>query len=268
MNRGFVIMAQNTATTNYVKCAELLAISIRNAMPDEKVSIITNDHCDWSLFEHVIELPYGDNAIDTSWKLGNDYQVYDASPYEYTIKIEADIIVPRRIDHWWNILKNRELNICTTIRDHNNTISGERAYRQIFDRSNLPDTYNAITYFRKSNTARDFYQLVKDIFENWTEYKSLLTYCPDDRPTTDVVYAIAASIIGVEKCTLPNFTDMSMIHMKPAIINSDTNKWYEEFVYEIYSDVIRINTVPQLYPFHYHNKEFSDIALEELGYEY
>jgi hypothetical protein len=248
-------MAQNTNEINYVRCAEVLRDSIYRAMPDEKVTIITSDM-----------LPYGDTAIDPTWKLSNDWQVYEASPYEYTIKLEADMYVPRRIDHWWDILRNRDLNISTTIRNHNNVISNERMYRQIFDRSNLPDTYNAITYFRKSEIARDFYYLVKDIFENWKEYKSLLDYCPDDNPTTDIVYAIAAITIGVENCTLPAFTDMSMIHMKPAIVNSITNKWYDEFVYEIYDDVLRINTIPQLFPFHYHNKEFSNIIMRELGH--
>lgn len=268
MNRGFVVMAQNTESTDYVKCAELLAISIKNTMPMESVSIITNDHCDWSLFDHVIELPYGDIAKNSNWKLENDWQVYDASPYEYTIKIEADVFIPRRIDHWWDVLKNRDLNITTTVRDHKNNISMEKMYRQIFVRNKLPDTYNAITYFRKSDTAKEFYALVKDIFENWKDYRALLNYCPDDIPTTDVVYAIAASIIGEHKCTLPKFTDMSMIHMKQAIINSVTSRWYEEFVYEIHQDVIRINTVPQMFPFHYHDKKFSDVILKELGYEY
>ena len=39
----------------------------------------------------VIKLPYGDQAPDSDWKLVNDWQVYEASPYEYTIKLEADM---------------------------------------------------------------------------------------------------------------------------------------------------------------------------------
>ena len=253
MNRGFVIMAQNTSNTDYRYCAEILRDSIHRVMPHELVTIITEN-----------ELPHGDQAPDSDWKLINDWQVYLASPYEYTIKLEADMYITRRIDHWWDILKSRDINICTTIRDFRNNISGERFYRKIFDKNQLPDTYNAITYFRKSELAKEFFDLVKDIFENWQEYKKLLKYCPDEVATTDVVYGIASRIIGEEQTTLPGFTDMSMIHMKKMINKNSCNTWPNEFVYEILP-VFRINTFTQLYPVHYHVKDFSKTIGEELA---
>ena len=50
MDKGFVILAQNTTDVNYVKCAEQLAESIIRVMPDAKVSLISDDktkdsHC-------------------------------------------------------------------------------------------------------------------------------------------------------------------------------------------------------------------------------
>ena len=256
MNRGFVIMAQNTDAVDYVKCAQVLRDSILRAMPNEQVTIITSDM-----------LPHGDQVPESTWKLSNDWQVYQASPYEYTIKLEADMYVPRRIDHWWDVLKHRDLVISTTIRNYYGDISEERHYRKIFDRSKLPNTYNAITYFKKSSFAKEFYDLVKDIFENWSEYKSLLEYCPDKIPTTDVVYAIAARILGVDRCTMDNFRAMSMVHMKRMINNAITELWSDEFVYEIHPDVFRINTVSQMYPIHYHNKEFCDTIIQELAHD-
>ena len=105
MNKGFVILAQNTEKTSYTDCAEKLAMSIKRVMPDAGVSIITNNRCDWSVFDHVIELPHGDLAPDSDWKLINDWQVYEASPYDYTIKLEADMYIPCNIDYWWDVLK-------------------------------------------------------------------------------------------------------------------------------------------------------------------
>jgi hypothetical protein len=165
------------------------------------------------------------------------------------------------------VLAERDLNICTTIRNFKNEISTENFYRQMFVRNNLPQTYNAITYFKKSETAKNFFILVRDIFENWNSYRELLSYCPDDYATTDVVYAIAATIIGVEKCTLPTFTGMSMIHMKRMINKNVCEFWPNELLYEINSDVLRINNYPQLYPFHYHVKEFSNVINKELENE-
>ena len=63
MNRGFVILAQNTEKVNYVKCAEVLAKSIKRAMPDESVTLISNDVSMCNAFDNVVELPYGDTAL-------------------------------------------------------------------------------------------------------------------------------------------------------------------------------------------------------------
>jgi hypothetical protein len=234
-------------------------------MPHARVSLITDLYTtNNGLYDKIITLPYND-ADSSYWKLANDWQVYQASPYDETIKLEADMYIPRSIDYWWDILKDRELNISTTIRDFRGNISTNDYYRQTFVKSKLPQTYNAITYFKKSELAQRFFTLTRDIFENWSEYVQLLEYSSEERPTTDVVYSIAAKIIGVEHCTLPTFTEFSMIHMKQVINNNTTSIWHEEMVYEIHGDVFRINTYPQMYPVHYHNKEFAQIIDGELG---
>ena len=86
MDKGFVILAQNTADVNYVQCAEQLAESIMRVMPDAKVSLISDEKTKCKAFHKVIPLPYGDQAPDSDWKLINDWQVYEASPYTHTIK--------------------------------------------------------------------------------------------------------------------------------------------------------------------------------------
>ena len=240
-------MAQDTEQTSYTKCAETLKKSILRVMPEANVTIITTDM-----------LPYGDQAKNSDWKLINDWQVYEASPYDYTIKLEADMYIPRNIDHWWDVLKDRDVVISNTIRNFKQEISDVRVYRKFIDDNELPDVYNAITYFKKSDTAKEFFDLVKEIFTNWNEYKKILKCNPEEIATTDWVYALASHIIGVEKTTLPTFTEMSMIHMKSYINNNPTENWTDTFVYECLSDHIRIQTIPQMYPLHYHVKNFCD----------
>jgi hypothetical protein len=260
--RGYVIIA--VGDIKYRKCADTLQKSIHRVMPHAKVTLITDK---WVLndgsYDKIVTLPYSD--VDGSdWKLANDWQVYEASPYDETIKLEADMYIPRSIDYWWDVLEDRELNISTTIRDFRGNISANNYYRQTFTKSKLPQTYNAITYFKKGELSKRFYDLVREIFTNWSEWVTLLDYSSEDRPTTDVVYGIAAKIIGVEHCTLPTFTEFSMTHMKPAINDNTTSRWHEEMVYEIHGNVFRINTYPQMYPVHYYNKEFAQIIDEEL----
>jgi hypothetical protein len=246
MTRGFVIMAQDTEKVSYTNCAKALKLSIKKVMPNANVTIITSDM-----------LPNGN--------LGgyfNDWQVYDASPYDETIKLEADMIIPRNIEHWWDILSVNDVVVSTTIRNFKGELSDCRVYRKFIDENMLPDTYNSITYFKKSETAKLFYTVVKDIFEHWEEYKAILKCNPQEEVSTDWVYAIACHIVGVEKTTLPNFNEMSMIHMKQYVNGIPSEDWTKTLVYEVLPDIIRVNTYPQLYPFHYHVKSFSDKILE------
>lgn len=258
MDKGFVILAQNS-DINYITCAEILAASIVRAMPDAKVSLISNNNSKSKVWDKIIKLPHGD--------LGgfyNDWQVYDASPYEYTIKLEADMYVPCSIDYWWDILKIRDVVISTSIRNFKQEVSAVKTYRRFITDNKLPDTYNAITYFKKSETAKEFFNTVRFIFEHWEDIKPNFICNPKEPATTDFVYAIASHLVGVEKTTLPKFTQMSMIHMKQFINTMPTEDWTTTLVYEILPHTLRVNTIPQMYPFHYHIKSFSDIIAESF----
>jgi hypothetical protein len=248
MSRGFVIMAQGD---DYVKCATALELSIKRVMPNANVTIITTDM-----------LPYGDQAANSDWKLQNDWQVYEASPYDETIKLEADMIIPRSIEHWFNVFKSRDLVVCDKIRNFKGELSKVRTYRRFIDDNNLPDCYNAITYFKKSDTARRFFGIVRDVFENWSEYKAILKCNPQEEATTDWAYSLAAHIIGKENVIMPGFDELSMIHMKQFVNGLPIEDWTTIFIHECSLDTIRINTFPQTHPFHYHIKSFADKILE------
>ena len=247
MTRGFVIMAQNTLTVDYVACANVLADSIKRVMPSANVSIITEK-----------ELPHGDIATNKEWKLANDWQVYEASPYDETIKLEADMFIPRSIDHWWDVLSILDVVVCSNIRNLRGELSTVRFYRKFIDDNKLPDAYNAITYFKKSDTASKFFNIVRDVFENWDQYKATLKCNVREEATTDWAYAIACHIIGIEKTMMPIFTEMSMTHMKQYINDLSTEDWTNTLTYECLPNQIRINTIPQMYPLHYHVKSFCD----------
>lgn len=251
MDKGFVIMAQGN---DYVKCAKALELNIKSIIPDSNVTIITTEM-----------LPYGDQAPNTNWKLQNDWQVYEASPYEYTIKLESDMYLPRSIDYWWDILMQRDLVVNTKIRNVKQQITDIKPYRNFIVDNKLPDTYNAITYFRKSDLAEQFFQIVRDVFENWEEYKSFLKCNTDEIATTDWAYAIACHILGEENTTLPQFNDFSMVHMKQFINNLPSERWTDTFIHELFPHSFRINTIAQHYPVHYHVKEFADVILENLN---
>jgi hypothetical protein len=195
-------------------------------------------------------LPYGDQG-----GYANDWQCFAASPYRQTIKLEADMCCASPIDHWWTLFEKRDVVVSQGCRDYYDQPSTARHYRKIFDDNHLPDVYNAITYWRVSKTAQEFFQLVRMVFEHWDQYRTLLKF-PDQEPTTDVVYAVIANIMGPETVTLPKGIGPSIVHMKKRIIQINTDDWTQELVWEHTNPGLRINTVAQWGLVHYYTKDW------------
>lgn len=253
--QGYLIVASNNSTDDYIACARVLAKSIKHNIPDAKVCLLTDKQINSDVFDYIKVFPYGDQAT-TDWKLSNDWQVFWASPFRETIKLEADMIVTNDISHWWDMLRHRDVVIATGCKDFKGNVSTNRHYRKIFDLNELPDVYNAITYWRVSRTAQEFFTLVRNIFNDWNSYKPLLKGANDEVATTDVVYAIASVIIGVENVTLPS-TYPTLVHMKSKINNITSEDWRKQLVWELTDNDFRINTVTQQCPVHYYHKDFA-----------
>jgi hypothetical protein len=236
--RGYLIPAINTADTDYVACANRLADTIREWHPTANITILTKEM-----------LPYGDQG-----GYANDWQCFAATPYRETIKLEADMWCASPIDHWWRLFEHRDVAISQGARDFYDRPATSRVYRKIFDNNNLPDTYNAVTYWRRSSTAKEFFDLVRDIFQSWATYKTLLKF-PEETPSTDVVYAMAAVIMGPERVTLPKGFGPTIVHMKKHMIPIITDNWTNELVCEHTNPGVRINTVAQWGLVHYHVKD-------------
>ena len=224
-------------------------------MPTAKVCLLTDKLIESDVFDYIKTFPHGDLAT-TEWKLDNDWQVFEASPFRETIKLEADMIMTSDITHWWDMFRKREVVIATNIRDFRGNISENNHYRKIFELNDLPNVYNAVTYWRLSKTAQQFFNTVKDIFQNWNTYKTLLKGANNEQATTDVVYAMAGVIMGIENVTIPNDV-VSFVHMKPKINNLSSEDWRKQLVWELTDIDFRLNTITQQYPVHYHIKEFA-----------
>ena len=239
MSQGYVIVANNTVDTDYQQCARVLEKSLRAVGDTRPVAILQLESTD----------KYGPYY--------SDWQVYRQSPWDETFKIEADVIVTRSLEGWWTLCEGRDLLLATGCRDYRQNISTSRYYRRFNDENLLPDVYNGITYFKKSRLAKEFYMLVKIIFERWNEFNLELRW-PSPLPwgDTDSVYAMAASIIGVERCTVPNDI-IGWVHMKQRINGTTSEDWTQELPWELVGEDFRINTLSQLYPVHYHVKSLA-----------
>lgn len=233
--RGYLIPAIGE---EYERCANQLRDSILRFHPQAHVTIVT-----WDM------LPHGDQG---GW--ANDWQMFQISPYRQTIKLEADMIATSPVDHWWTLFELRDVVVSQGCRDFRDRPAQSRFYRRCLDVNNLPDVYNAITYWRLSATAQEFFNLVRAIFENWDQFSRTIKFA-ESAPSTDVVYAMAAEIMGTERVTLPQGLGPTIVHMKRHINGLQTEDWTQELIWE--TDPFRINTIAQWGFVHYHRKEWS-----------
>jgi hypothetical protein len=270
--QGYMTIAQNTVDVDYLQLAYVQAMSIKLTMPDSLYAVavdkntleqVTEQHR--RVFDYVVTIE-NDLAETETWKLSNEWQAFYLTPFKETIKLESDIVFTRSIQHWWTAFRLKNVVLSTGCRDYQQELSASREYRKLFDDNELPDTYNGLMYFRYTREATEFFMLAEQIFKNWAHLRdNVLLNCRDDNPTTDVVYALAAKLLGVEDCTLPSLDFINFVHMKPAINAWTSTPWPELVVCETDLPMVRIANTNQYHPIHYHEKSW---VTDELVKEY
>ena len=273
--RGFVTFAQNTSDVDYLSLAYLQALNVKAIHPGAKYAVIVDektnalvDENHKKVFDCVIRLPYDETEPSSTWKLSNEYQVFELTPFTETIKLESDLLFTRSIEHWWTAFRLKDIVLSTGCKNYRGELSKSRAYRKFFDDNELPDVYNGLMYFRYSQTASDFFLTARRILRNWDYLKNnILKNCREDIPSTDVLYAVTAKTIGIEQCTLPDLDFVNFVHLKLGINGWGTSDsgWTDNIMHERDGNIIRINNLNQYYPVHYYDKNY---ATKELINEY
>jgi hypothetical protein len=257
---GFLTVACNTDETDYLQLAYLQALNIKQTQKNNKFAVVvdqktlskvTNTHR--KVFDYIVESPEHDFG-----PYGTEAFVFELTPFKETIKLESDLLFTRSIDHWIHSFRLRDVVLSTGCRNYKQQLSDARKYRKTFDDNYLPDVYNGLMYFRFTKTARDFFDIAKKIYSNWGSIINELKNCREPVPSTDIVFALTARIVGEELCTLPTVDFVNFVHMKPAINGFDEGMNFDEvFVTEFDQGMIRINNMNQYHPLHYYNKNFN-----------
>ena len=263
--QGFLTLAINSAEVNYLELAYLQALNVKATQQHNSYAIIVDRLTEETIeerhrrvFDYIIPVNY--DAVNP---FSIEVSVFNSTPFKETIKLESDLLFTRSIDHWWTAFRLRDVCLSTGALTYMSLPSAVRRYRQLFDENNLPDVYNGLMYFRYSKTAADFFRAAAYIFDNWREVSGALRQV-DVEPTTDVVYAIAALILGEEAVTMPSMDFLNFVHMKSGFNGwSDARSWLDTVVNERDGDIIRINNTNQYQPVHYYDKTYATKELIE-----
>jgi len=171
------------------------------------------------------------------------------------------------IDNRWKYFtENYDLFIASNVSTYRNEIVTGDYYRKAFINNNLPNTYSAFTYFKKSKLAEEFWTLVEIIVKNWKEfYDKFLLNSKPTHLSIDVVFALAIKILDIEESVTTKFDYPMFVHMKSRIQNwyTVTDNWMDHGgVYLTKQGSLKISNYQQTGIFHYTEKDFLNDYVE------
>jgi hypothetical protein len=219
MSKGFLWFCQNNENTDYVKLSIELAKSIKTFNKNNNVCVVDDKHSKFtSKYVDEVKILKEDSSEVHNIKWANEYRAFDVSPFTHTIKLEADMLWTANTDWWWYYLWQHDLVFSVNCFDYKKNVVKDTFYRKLFVRNYLPNIYNGLTYFRRSQQAKKFYDLCKNITLDWENVKkNILINCHDQYPSTDVVYALAYRIMDPTCKDLIDYPWFKFIHNKEMI---------------------------------------------------
>ena len=154
--KGYLVIAQNNSSEDYIRQAYALALSIKNtqeinnfaiAVAPDAVKSIPEKYR--SVFDYVVEIPWVDHATNSDWKIENKWKYYYMSPFDETVMLDTDMIFTSDISFWWDYLAEKEAWFTTNVKTYRGTDVTSDYYRKTFTSNKLPNIYTAFAYFKK-----------------------------------------------------------------------------------------------------------------------
>ena len=272
MSKGFVVLAQNNGTVDYIKQAYALALSIKSSQKEiTNISLVTNDKVPKkykSVFDKIIPIPWNDDAVETQWKIENRWKLYHASPYYESIVLDVDMLLLEDISTWWEYCGNFNIRFCSKITNYKLENVVDTVHRKSFVANKLPNVYHALHYFKKSDEVANFYKVLEYVVNNWAfcygqiapnEYQNWLSM--------DLACAVAIELSGMQELIDIN-SPLQFTHMKTPIQGWSVTpeSWQDTIAWHLTpAGKLVVGNISQDKLFHYVEKNFiTDKLLLEL----
>jgi hypothetical protein len=210
MTRGVILFASNNSMTNYLKQANWLASRIR-AYLDLPTTLITDDDVNNKFpeytanFDQIINVDslksvyanrrYHDGSIANRmlpFNNGNRALAYELTPYDETIVMDTDFIVSNNLLN--NCFESSSDFLIYDTATHLGTYTESAEFKNISDTS-VKFYWATVFFFRKTDTNKIFFDLIKHIQENYLHYRSVYQF-KSNIFRNDFAFSIAIHIMN------------------------------------------------------------------------
>jgi hypothetical protein len=199
MSKGAVIIANDIPEIKYTRLARVAAKFVtRNlGLP---VTLITDTACDYPEFENVIVVDRGTDNYRTTvmgnvhqtfaWYNLNRTHVYDLTPYDRTLVIDADFftLTDSLRSH---MDANFDFAIAKTIHDP----SSSKTLNECLSRIKVNHLWATVMIFNKSPQAQMIFDMAKYVIRHYRTYAKIYDF--DIKPIrNDYAFSIACHLLG------------------------------------------------------------------------
>lgn len=225
--RGYVILAGNQKE---YRQAAALAYSIKSKMPKESVTLVVPDSKiidnHWlEAIDNVVEFPF----VVKEYTRQNDWQLYWASPYKYTIALDCKMLIKEDHTTLWDYLIDHH-DVCFSVeqRDFMGRPVESKLKRAINEEyPQIPNLGSSMFFFVKdTDAALQYFKYADVLMQSWFE---TLTHFVKNQYYTegydaDVMHMLIAQhfdnhIFPLHKQIL------SYVDMKSTLENKVLGKW-------------------------------------------
>ena len=203
MNKGFVIIANDVESR---RAAAACAYSIKSSNRDSQVSMIVPN---LKKVEHALEEPF-DSIIELPFPLSsdrraNDWQLYWASPYEYTISVDAFTLIKKDLSTTWDYLIEHH-DMCYGVNVNNFKGIPRHLLSDVYENHKLVYVNSNAFYFKKNtDTALDFFKMADPYMREWRDAlkNSIKAEYVPLKYDSDLMHSVVLQGIGHENEVVP-----------------------------------------------------------------
>lgn len=237
MSKGVLIFAFDNEQINYVAMAAWSARNIRRHL-DLPVCVVTDvtDTDRTKDFDQVVVVDspatqqtryFHDYKTSSTWHNTNRSSVYELTPWEHTLVLDADFVVASdQLKMLFDI--DQDFLAHRTAYD----VTGFPAFQDNnwFGTYKMPMHWATIMCFRRSKTAELIFESMQMIRNNWTHYRQLYNIS-ENTFRNDFALSIAMNIVNGHTLSTPSIPwDLASITAQTKLTQLDADTYKVEYI--------------------------------------
>ena len=234
MKSGVLIFAYNNEHIDYIKMAEWSAKNIHRHL-DLPVCLVSNKPIVSNSFEKVIVIDvngvdvrhFSDYGETVTWYNGNRSDVYDITPWDKTLVLDADYVVASsQLKMLFDM--NQDFIAHKTAYD----ITGLNDFTGLnnFGRHKMPMWWATVMLFQKNTTSKLIFDSMKMVRDNWRHYLNLYAIS-NDTYRNDYALSIALGIVNGHDINYPSIPwGLASLTPEHVLTQMDVDKYRVDFL--------------------------------------